>query len=237
MSKNARIQPATPQAHQFPKRGRGLRVVATAVVSLVALIGITALAGAYVYRPQGVEGFESPYLASSNSRYIETPTARFHYTVSGSGDPVVLVHGGGVWLYSWRETMEALARSHTVYAVDLPGHGYTTLKREDDFVFDLPTMTASIGEFMDAVGLKQAALVGHSWGGGWALRFAQLHPNRAASLVLIDPSGIVAGAIWDWRILEYPVLGELLVNLMGSDDARRLMGEVDPDGETVWRLG
>lgn len=223
MSNDAPIQPATRQTLERPERRRRLRIVATAVASLVAVAGVAGLAGAYVYQPKGLEGFESPYLASLDSRYIETPTARFHYTVSGSGDPVVLVHGGAVWLYSWRETAEALARSHTVYAVDLPGHGYTSLKREDDFVFDLPAMTASIEEFMDAVGLKRAALVGHSWGGGWALRFAQLHPDRTVSLVLVDPSGIVAEGIWDWRILEYPVLGELLVNLMRRGDVQRLM--------------
>jgi pimeloyl-ACP methyl ester carboxylesterase len=83
---------------------------------------------AYAWQPSAAV-CQSPYMASIQSRYADTPIARFHYTKTGHGPPVVLVAGGGEWLYSYRDAIPALASRHTVYAVDLPGQGYTTLKR------------------------------------------------------------------------------------------------------------
>ncbi|MFG1686395.1 alpha/beta fold hydrolase [Nonomuraea sp. NPDC049269] len=75
--------------------------------------------------------------------YVETPVARFHYTKTGSGSPVVLIAGGAQWQYSYRDTIPVLAREHTVYAVDMPSQGYTTGK--DDFAYDLPAMSDALG--------------------------------------------------------------------------------------------
>ncbi|WP_327095766.1 hypothetical protein OIE68_38340 [Nocardia vinacea] len=61
------------------------------------------------------------------SRYIDTPVARFHYNTTGEGSPVVLLPGGTVSLHTYRDMIPALAEHHTVYAVDLPGNGYTTV--------------------------------------------------------------------------------------------------------------
>lgn len=49
-------------------------------------------------------------------------------------------------------------------------------------------MDTAIGAFLDAVELSSVDLVGHSWSGGWALSFAQEHPDRVARLVLLDSS-------------------------------------------------
>lgn len=191
---------------------------------LLATAAVAALALAYFYEAEGIQGYGSPYLRSVDSQFVDTPTARFHYTKTGTGSPVVLVHGGGGWLYTYRQLIDDLAETHTVYAVDLPGHGYTEV-RQGDFAFGLQSMTDSIAVFMDAVELDRASLVGHSWGGGWALRWAQLHPDRVDRLVLIDSSGLDFEDVWDWRILEFPVIGELIVNLMERSDAQALLAK------------
>uniref|UniRef100_UPI0035C74D60 alpha/beta fold hydrolase n=1 Tax=Nocardia cyriacigeorgica TaxID=135487 RepID=UPI0035C74D60 len=61
----------------------------------------------------------------------------------------MLISGGGLWGYSWRDVIAPLAAEHTVYAVDLPSQGYTELRRTD-FAYDLPAMADAIGIFLDA---------------------------------------------------------------------------------------
>ncbi|WP_429428827.1 alpha/beta fold hydrolase [Nocardia sp. GAS34] len=177
---------------------------------------------AYAYSASGVANPTSRYLSTVDSRFVDTALARFHYVQAGTGSPVVLVHGGGEWAYSYRNSIGELARTHTVYAVDLPGHGYTTLHK-GGFRFDLPSMTDSLAVFLDALGLRKVSLVGHSWGGGWALRFAETRPERVDKLALIDSSGLQVEDTWDWRMLEYPVLGELMMNLATRDNMKPLL--------------
>jgi pimeloyl-ACP methyl ester carboxylesterase len=68
----------------------------------------------------------------------------------------------------------------------------------------------------DAVGVRRAALAGNSWSGGWALAFAQRHPERVSRLALLDPTALGGRDAWSWEILKYPVVGELLTNLLGT---------------------
>ncbi|MGK8503515.1 alpha/beta fold hydrolase [Nocardia asiatica] len=157
-------------------------------------------------------GYQSQYLSRVESRYVDTELARFHYTRTGTGSPVVLVSGGGLWGYSWRDVIPALAAEHTVYAVDLPSQGFTELRRAD-FAYDLPAMSQAIATFLDAVGLQRTALVGHSWGGAWSLFFAEQHPDRVQRLVLLDSPGLDAEKAPVTPLFTTPVLGELATDL------------------------
>jgi pimeloyl-ACP methyl ester carboxylesterase len=104
-----------------------------------------------------------------------------------------------------------VARLHHVHA----GQGYTQLK-DHRFGWDLDAMTTALGSLMDAVGIRRAALAGNSWSGGWALAFAQRHPERVSWLALLDPTALAGRDMWSWGILKYPVVGELLTNLFGT---------------------
>ncbi|MFI6868656.1 alpha/beta fold hydrolase [Nocardia sp. NPDC050406] len=154
----------------------------------------------------------SQYLSRIESRYADTDLARFHYTVTGAGSPVVLIAGGAMWGYSWRDVIPELAREHTVYAVDLPSQGYTELRR-GDFAYDLPAMADALAVFLDAVGLDRTALVGHSWGGAWSLHFAQRYPDRVTRLALLDSPGLDAEKAPVTPLFTTPLAGELATEL------------------------
>ncbi|MFE3054474.1 alpha/beta fold hydrolase [Nocardia sp. NPDC059239] len=201
---------------------RRLKWTAATVSGLVAVLVAAALVLAYLYHPGGVENPRSAYLSTVDSQFVDTELARFHYVQAGSGSPVVLVHGGGEWAYSYRDTIQTLARSHRVIAVDLPGHGYTELHRKD-FAYTVDSMAGSLAAFLDALGLTKVSLAGHSWGGGWALRFAETRPDRVERLALIDSNGVEYSDVFDWRVLEYPVVGEVMMNLMSKSSAKSLL--------------
>ncbi|NUT42406.1 MAG: alpha/beta hydrolase [Thermoactinospora sp.] len=183
-----------------------------ALAGILTLLVCAALYGAYGYRPAEATGYRPP----RNARFLDTPLARFHYVKEGSGSPVVLLSPGASWLYGWREQVPPLAREHTVYVVDLPGQGFTTLK-DRSFTWDLAGMTRAIGTFLDAAGIARPALGGLSWSGGWALAYAQRHPERVDSLLLLAPSGAATKDTWSYELMKYPVIGELWNNWFYAD--------------------
>ncbi len=106
-----------------------------------------------------------------------------HYEVFGRGKPVLLLHG---WLGSWRywmPTMEALADSYRTYAMDFWGYGDSDKPGNCYGVEDYVRM---VGDFLDGLGIAQAALIGHALGGVVALRIALERPQRVTKLAVID---------------------------------------------------
>lgn len=194
------------------RTGRGWLPGLTLGLSLL-LTGVIAYL-AYGYRPSAQLAYQPP--AQAGERFVDTRLARFHYVQAGSGTPIVLLSPGAAWTYAWHPQVTALSREHTVYAVDLPGQGFTQLHNRD-FAFDLPAMTGAINTFLDAVGVQHAAFAGNSWSGGWALAYAQSHPERVDSLVLLAPSGLAERDPLAWEALKIPVLGEAATNLSSGD--------------------
>jgi pimeloyl-ACP methyl ester carboxylesterase len=186
------------------------------LVGTVAVVTAALLFIAHVWQPSAVDGYRSPYLSRVQSLYADTPVARFHYTRTGQGSPVVLIAGGAQWQHSYRDTIPVLAETHTVYAVDLPSQGYT--EAVEDFSYEIPAMADAIGAFLDAVGLRKASLVGHSWGGAWSLSFAERHPERVDKLVLMDSPGLDGEPAAQTAVFDVPVAGEAAVKLMRRAD-------------------
>lgn len=190
------------------------RVSAATAAALALLLGAAAFV-AYAWQPSPAP-YDSAYLDEIRSQYVDTPVARFHYTTTGDGPPVVLVAGGAMWLHSWRDTVPALAAGHTVYAVDMPSQGYTEVV-DGDFAYDLEGMAAAMEAFLDAVGLDRASLAGHSWGGAWSLYFAETRPDRVDRLVLLDAPGLDAERARQTEVFKVPVIGEAAANLTTRD--------------------
>jgi len=170
--------------------------------------GRTSLAGA------------SPFLRTHATRHIHAGGFGFHHLHAGSGRPLILVHGGGMWLYTYRHIISPLSRSFSVFALDMPGYGYTTLP-DDAVPMSLGTMTTALKGFMTALGLDRASFVGHSWGGGWVLAFALAFPSMADRLVLMDSSGLDVPDVMEWELLKIPVLGEILLRVLTQGMVRR----------------
>jgi pyruvate dehydrogenase E2 component (dihydrolipoamide acetyltransferase) len=111
-----------------------------------------------------------------------------HRITRGVGDAVVFVHGFGGSLESWQENFAALAATgRTVAALDLPGHGESSL---DVGSGSLEELADAVLGYLDALGLDHLHLVGHSMGAAVCLVLADRVPQRVRSLTLIGPAGI-----------------------------------------------
>lgn len=118
------------------------------------------------------------------SRFVEAAGMRWHVQVTGAGPAVLLVHGTGAATHSWRALVPLLARSFTVVAPDLPGHGFTAMPRAPRGV-SLPGMAAGLDALLRALDLQPVVAVGHSAGAAVLARMCldgAVAPRRLVSL-------------------------------------------------------
>jgi len=121
-------------------------------------------------------------------RFVETPSGRIRYVQrSGDGAPILFIHGFGGDLNNWLFNIDALPGLGPVYALDLPGHGGSTKAIAKP---GLEAMAAALVEFIDALKVPPAHLIGHSMGGAVAGIVAIQEPRLVRSLTLISPAGL-----------------------------------------------
>src|SRR5919107_2659723 len=102
-------------------------------------------------------------------RNINVDGLPVRYLTGGEGTPLVLLHALGESALDWRWVLPCLSRTHRVYAVDLPGFGYSG---KPSAAYSPAFFARFVGAYLDALGLERAALVGNSLGGLVALRLA-----------------------------------------------------------------
>lgn len=95
---------------------------------------------------------------------------------------VMLVHGAGMDHSVWALQDRALAHAgKAVLSLDLPGHG----RSEGSALTSIPALADWLASLLDALGVAQAAVAGHSMGALTALAFAARHPGRARAIALL----------------------------------------------------
>jgi pimeloyl-ACP methyl ester carboxylesterase len=110
---------------------------------------------------------------------------RMRYLRGGSGPPLLLLHGLLGYSFSWRFALPALAEKATVYAVDMPGAGFSDRPANANGSFR--AHAERLLRFLDNVGVDSCDLLGTSHGGAIAMRAAALSPQRVRSLILVAP--------------------------------------------------
>lgn len=102
------------------------------------------------------------------SRLVAVGDQRWFVQRLGRGAGVLLIHGTGASAHSWRDVMPRLEAQFDVVAVDLPGHGFSSLP--DASRMSLPGMAAALGGLLGELRFDPAVVVGHSAGAAIALR-------------------------------------------------------------------
>jgi pimeloyl-ACP methyl ester carboxylesterase len=131
-------------------------------------------------------------------RRVEIEGKPVRFQVAGKGPPVVLVHGlSGSWRW-WSQVCQRLAERRLVYVLDLPRLGPRLAA---------PELADWLGRWLEAVGLRNVDLVGHSLGGLVAAELAANEPQLVNRLALVSPAGIPCGRPLPSRALQ--LLGTL----------------------------
>ena len=139
-------------------------------------------------------------------RYVEVNGLRARFWAAGeAGTAVVLLHGIGVSVETWKDNIDALAQDHRVYAVDLPGFGRSD---KPSSPYSLADQVQFVRDFMGVEGIERASLIGNSLGGLVSLQFAIQFPEQLDKLVLVDSGGLGTEGSLALRLLTLPLVGE-----------------------------
>jgi pimeloyl-ACP methyl ester carboxylesterase len=105
---------------------------------------------------------------------------RMYYEVSGTGAPLIVLHGSYMNIPSMGAIIPMFAKTHRVYALEMQGHGRTT---DIDRPMTYPNLADDVAAFMNAVGLQTADVFGYSMGAITGLQLAIRHPAKVNKLV------------------------------------------------------
>ena len=150
-----------------------------AALTAAAILGTTALVNAR--RARQAERNNPPA-----GHFLDIEGVGLHYLERGEGPPLVLLHGNGVMVQDFEISgiIERLAQQYRVIAVDRPGFGHTNRPRSRSWT---PAAQAEVvHKALVHLNIKQAIVVGHSWGTLVALSLALDHPADVRSLVLLS---------------------------------------------------
>jgi pimeloyl-ACP methyl ester carboxylesterase len=152
------------------------------------------------------------------------------YLDSGKGPAILFIHGLTGSRRNWAHLVDALNTDHRVLAPDLFGHG-TSAKPMGDY--SLGAHAAALRDLLDLLGISRVTLVGHSFGGGIAMQFCYLFPDRVERLVLVASGGLGRDVS---RLLRAATLpgAELILPLIASSWVR---ARVEATGRILTRAG
>ena len=140
-------------------------------------------------------------------RYATVAGIKTHYVTAGSGPPLILIHGLGASVVTWRDNIGPLSGAFRVFALDLPGHGDSE-KPDIDYAAD--RMVRFMVSFTEELRLERPAIIGSSVGGTLGLMMALEHPKLVSKLVLVDSPALGREVSVYLRLVSIPGLGELL---------------------------
>ena len=118
------------------------------------------------------------------SEFVEVDDLRLHYLTAGTGETVLLLHGWPTSAYLWRNVMPAMAQTHRVIALDLPGYGQSTKRPSDSFSFFYHEK--AIDGVLEALGIDKVHLGVHDLGGPVGLFWAVQQLERVRSLAFLN---------------------------------------------------
>ena len=169
---------------------------------------------------------------ATSRRDIEIRGVRYHVATFGSGEPLLLLHGGLGETGMFGPVLGMLAEHRTVIGVDLQGHGRSTLgDREivpEDIADDLDTLLGKLGH-------ARLDVLGYSFGGNIAFRLAVQHPDRVRRLVLVSAGYATDGFYPELRAQQGAVNASLAETLRETP-MYQVYAEVAPHPEDFPQL-
>lgn len=124
---------------------------------------------------------------AAGAKVSDGAESRISYLDLGSGEPLLLIHGGHGGWYHWIENMEALAEGRRVIAPDLPGFGGSS---NPSSPLSLSLLADELSGLLDRLGIGRIDIVAFSFGVCVAAFMAAAAPHRVRSLALVNPAGM-----------------------------------------------
>jgi len=158
---------------------------------------------------------------------------QMYYEVSGTGEPLIVLHGAYMNIPTMGAIIPKLAQTHKVYALELQGHGRTT---DIDRPITYPNLADDVASFMDAVGLAKADVFGYSMGSVAGLQLAIRHPAKVNKLVFASGSYDAKGFQPEFAAMIPQMTVDMFVGMPLAADYRKLAPNPNGFPELVRKL-
>ena len=190
------------------------------IIRLMSLAALSLLPGCVSLTP-----YHEAVASLPGDRLVEVEGRRVHVEVTGTGRPVVLLHGFAASTFSFHKLAPLLAEHHRVVAIDLNGFGLTERPVQTE-PYTPDGQVRMILSVLDHLGVGQAAVVGHSYGAALAMVLAADFPDRVDRLVLISPAAEFEKPPWYLRVAPGRLFAYGMVRalLSSPDRFRRTLG-------------
>jgi magnesium chelatase accessory protein len=181
---------------------------------------------------------------AEQSRFVEAANIRWHIQSMGDGPDLLLVHGTGASTHSWRDVMPLLAKDHRVHAIDLPGHGFTSLPGTAGR--SLNGMVNGIADLLRILNIRPRTVAGHSAGAAILVRLCSMNHISPESLISFNgaffPIAGLAGAVFSpiaKTFAALPFMPNLFARMADANAVARLMADtgskLSPEGLALYQ--
>ncbi len=148
---------------------------------------------------------------------------KIHYYEKGEGQPLLLLHGIGQSLYTWRENIEFFAENgFRVIVPDMAGFGYSG---HANIYYTIEENVLVIDAFLDALSIKKTHIAGFSTGALCALQFAAVNSKKVDRLVLVSPGGPNEHYPMPLRLLTFRIGSFYFRHFFSEASARSVLSE------------
>lgn len=144
------------------------------------------------------------------SKFVTVDDARLHFVIKGAGRPVVLIHGNPGSCQDWVRLYGPLSSHYCGFAFDRPGHGHSDRPNHRPITVDVQAQMLHTA--LKELNVEQPILVGHSWGGAFALAYALEFQDDVTGLVLLAPAAYESddGVSFLTKLPAWPVVGDVV---------------------------
>jgi pimeloyl-ACP methyl ester carboxylesterase len=163
--------------------------------------------------------------AQAGGQRVRVNGMQMYYEVSGTGDPLIVLHGAYMNIPNMGAIIPRLAQTHKVYALELQGHGRTT---DIDRPITYQNLADDVAAFMDAVGLQRADVFGYSMGAVTGLQLAIRHPAKVNKLIAASGGYDVEGWQPEFKAFIPQMTVEMFLAMPFAQEYRKLAA--NPEG-------
>ena len=150
----------------------------------------------------------------SADRFVRVDGRRIRHRESGAGDGILFMHGFPQTGHCWRRVADLLSSRFRMLVPDVPGFG----ESDPPAVHDAPSVARMMCGYLDALDVSEAIVVGHDWGGAFALRMALAHAEHVRGLVVVNSPFREVSPLHSWYVglFNLPVLPEVVFRVAGD---------------------
>ena len=188
-------------------------IILRRTLSVVMLCMTTLAVAAYAYSTYEVSRLEQQYPPVGTLSDVDGTT--LHYVDSGTGDPIVLLHGASSSLMDFEASIALpLRKNFRVISIDRPGYGYS--RRHPGQWNDPAIQARLVNSLLRRLGVERATFVGHSLGGAVVMAYALAYPQQTTRIVLLGGATHPweSGVAWSNHVATWPVIGTVFRHTM-----------------------